>query len=124
MQTGFGSALGFPQLTPTPDHSWKLTASDSGYAPRVAGGTFTAMTAKVEEQNLAVFGESGSGKTVLLSSFFGASQEPSFPAENLYKVLLTTPAKATACARTTCGCAARLKPRSPTASRRRPTASR
>ncbi|TVZ00190.1 ATP/GTP-binding protein [Trebonia kvetii] len=45
------------------------------------------MAAKVKEQNLAVFGESGSGKTVLLSSFYGASQEPSFLAESLYKVL-------------------------------------
>ena len=45
------------------------------------------MAAKVKEQNLAVFGESGSGKTVLLSSFYGASQEPSFLAESLCKVL-------------------------------------
>lgn len=30
---------------------------------------------KVQEQHIAVFGESGSGKTVLLSSFFGPSQE-------------------------------------------------
>ncbi len=41
----------------------------------------------IEEQNIAVFGESGSGKTVLLSSFYGATQEPSFQAESLYKVL-------------------------------------
>jgi Double-GTPase 2 len=45
------------------------------------------MAVKVKEQNLAVFGERGSGKTVLLSSFYGASQEPSFRAESLYKVL-------------------------------------
>ena len=45
------------------------------------------MAAKVKEQNLAVFGGGGSGKTVLLSSFYGASQEPSFLAESLYKVL-------------------------------------
>ena len=45
------------------------------------------MAAKVKEQNLAVFGEDGSGKTVLLSSFYGGSQEPSFLAESLYKVL-------------------------------------
>src|ERR1700733_6480975 len=77
-------------LTASPDHSPKPAASDSGYTPRVAGGTFTDMAAKVKkvkEQNLAVFGESGSGKTVLLSSFYGASQEPSFLAESLYKVL-------------------------------------
>jgi ABC-type molybdenum transport system ATPase subunit/photorepair protein PhrA len=47
----------------------------------------TAKVKKVKEQNLAVFGEDGSGKTVLLSSFYGASQEPSFRAESLYEVL-------------------------------------
>ncbi|GAB3996349.1 TRAFAC clade GTPase domain-containing protein [Nocardioides marmoraquaticus] len=31
---------------------------------------------KVLEQHIAVFGESGSGKTVLLSSFYGSEQEP------------------------------------------------
>jgi hypothetical protein len=45
------------------------------------------MAVKVKEQNLAVFGGRGSGKTVLLSSFYGASQEPSFRVESLYKVL-------------------------------------
>jgi ABC-type dipeptide/oligopeptide/nickel transport system ATPase component len=30
------------------------------------------------EQQIAVFGESGSGKTVLLSSFYGAAQDPKF----------------------------------------------
>jgi hypothetical protein len=45
------------------------------------------MAARVKEQHIAVFGESGSGKTVLLSSFYGATQEPSFRAESLYKVL-------------------------------------
>lgn len=33
---------------------------------------------RVREQHIAVFGESGSGKTVLLSSFFGPTQERSF----------------------------------------------
>ena len=32
----------------------------------------------VLEQHIAVFGESGSGKTVLVSSFYGATQEPQF----------------------------------------------
>lgn len=32
---------------------------------------------RTPEQHIAVFGESGSGKTVLLSSFYGATQEPS-----------------------------------------------
>jgi GTPase SAR1 family protein len=48
---------------------------------------FHRLAAKVKEQNLAVFGESGSGKTVLLSSFCGASQGSSFLAESLYEVL-------------------------------------
>lgn len=43
--------------------------------------------AKVKEQNIAVFGESGSGKTVLLSSFYGATQEPTVLKESLYKVV-------------------------------------
>ncbi|WP_322544558.1 ATP/GTP-binding protein [Rhodococcoides fascians] len=33
---------------------------------------------KVREQHIAVFGESGSGKTVLVSSFFGPTQEGSY----------------------------------------------
>lgn len=45
------------------------------------------MAAKVKEQNIAVFGESGSGKTVLISSFYGATQEPSFVSESLYRVI-------------------------------------
>lgn len=38
------------------------------------------------EQQVAVFGESGSGKTVLLSSSYGAAQEPSFLQKSLFKV--------------------------------------
>jgi ABC-type dipeptide/oligopeptide/nickel transport system ATPase component len=33
---------------------------------------------KIREQHIAVFGESGSGKTVLASSFYGPTQEKSF----------------------------------------------
>lgn len=39
------------------------------------------------EQHIAVFGESGSGKTVLLSSFYGAAQEAEFKAQNSYEVI-------------------------------------
>ena len=39
------------------------------------------------EQHIAVFGESGSGKTVLLSSFYGASQEPQYLKKGLFHVL-------------------------------------
>ena len=39
------------------------------------------------EQHIAVFGESGSGKTVLLSSFYGATQEPQFLKTSLFHVV-------------------------------------
>ncbi|WP_159803046.1 TRAFAC clade GTPase domain-containing protein [Arthrobacter zhaoguopingii] len=39
------------------------------------------------EQSIAVFGESGSGKTVLLSSFFGATQEPHYLQRSLFHVV-------------------------------------
>lgn len=45
------------------------------------------MILKRNVQEVAVFGESGSGKTVLLSSFYGATQEPSFTLDNTYRVL-------------------------------------
>lgn len=45
------------------------------------------MAVKTKVQEIAVFGESGSGKTVLLSSFYGATQEPSFQSENTYIVV-------------------------------------
>lgn len=39
------------------------------------------------EQHIAVFGESGSGKTVMLSSFYGATQEPKFIHSSLFDVV-------------------------------------
>lgn len=42
---------------------------------------------RVREQHLAVFGGSGSGKTVLVSSFYGAAQEPGFLSESLYDLI-------------------------------------
>ena len=39
------------------------------------------------KQEIAVFGESGSGKTVMLSSFYGAMQEPQFLRKSLFHVL-------------------------------------
>ncbi|MGP9747303.1 hypothetical protein [Brachybacterium sp. AOP29-B2-41] len=39
------------------------------------------------EQHIAVFGESGSGKTVLLSSFYGATQDPAFIKDNEFNVV-------------------------------------
>jgi len=38
-------------------------------------------------QHIAVFGESGSGKTVMLSSFYGAAQEPQFLKSSLFRVV-------------------------------------
>lgn len=43
------------------------------------------------DQHVAVFGEGGSGKTVLLSSFYGATQEPQFDKENLFHVVADDP---------------------------------
>jgi hypothetical protein len=39
------------------------------------------------EQHIAVFGESGSGKTVLVSSFYGAAQEPQNLKKSLFNVV-------------------------------------
>ena len=44
-------------------------------------------SAKTLQQQVAVFGESGSGKTVLLSSFYGAMQEPAFLEKSLFRVV-------------------------------------
>lgn len=41
----------------------------------------------MREQNIAVFGESGSGKTVLVSSFYGAAQEQRLKNDSLFHVL-------------------------------------
>jgi len=42
---------------------------------------------KVLEQQIAVFGEGGSGKTVLVSSFYGAAQESDFVRESRFHVV-------------------------------------
>lgn len=42
---------------------------------------------RVREQHIAVFGGSGSGKTVLVSSFYGAAQEQAFLKESLFHVI-------------------------------------
>src|SRR3712207_3467588 len=42
---------------------------------------------KALEQHIAVFGESGSGKTVLLSSLYGAMQEPQYLKDSLFHVV-------------------------------------
>lgn len=59
-------------------------------AVRVGAGasvTAVAATPRVREQHIAVFGESGSGKTVLLSSFYGAAQEQAFVKKSLFHLL-------------------------------------
>lgn len=42
---------------------------------------------KSVEQHIAVFGESGSGKTVLVSSFYGAAQEPQYSRDKPWRVI-------------------------------------
>jgi hypothetical protein len=44
-------------------------------------------TRKIVEQHIAVFGESGSGKTVLVSSFYGSSREKPQGKPNLFSVV-------------------------------------
>ena len=50
----------------------RSTLATARYVP------FVQLKPRVLEQQIAVFGESGSGKTVLISSFYGATQEPQF----------------------------------------------
>lgn len=42
---------------------------------------------RAREQHIAVFGESGSGKTVMLSSFYGATQESQYLQKSLFHVV-------------------------------------
>jgi hypothetical protein len=44
---------------------------------------------RVLDQHIAVFGESGSGKTVLVSSFYGAAQEPSYIKKSPFYIVAT-----------------------------------
>jgi hypothetical protein len=46
---------------------------------------------RVLEQHIAVFGERGSGKTVLVSCFYGGMQEPQFLRESLFDVTADDP---------------------------------
>lgn len=50
---------------------------------------------KTLEQHIAVFGESGSGKTVLLSSFFGSMHQPNQAAERQFNLVADNPAQGT-----------------------------
>lgn len=47
------------------------------------------------EQHIAVFGESGSGKTVMLSSFYGVTQEPQFLAKSRFHIVADQPSQGT-----------------------------
>jgi hypothetical protein len=46
---------------------------------------------RIREQHIAVFGESGSGKTVRASSFYGATQEKAF-SNDFWDLVAATPA--------------------------------
>lgn len=54
------------------------------------------MASRPKVQEIAVFGESGSGKTVLLSSFYGGAQEPTFQESNSYQVVADDASQRTA----------------------------
>lgn len=47
------------------------------------------------EQHIAIFGESGSGKTVLLSSFFGSMRKPGVAADRGFDLVADSPAQGT-----------------------------
>lgn len=51
-------------------------------------------TNKVPEQHIAVFGESGSGKTILLSSFYGSTQEATPAQKARFQVVADNPGQA------------------------------
>ena len=56
-------------------------------ADHLASASVAAVaTTKVRDQHNAVFGGSGSGKTVLVSSFYGAAQEKAFTQDSLFYV--------------------------------------
>lgn len=61
-----------------------MSGPPGGLICRVAS---VAATLRVREQNIAVFGGSGSGKTVLVSSFYGAAQEQGFLRESLFHLV-------------------------------------
>lgn len=50
---------------------------------------------KVLEQHIAVFGESGSGKTVMLSSFYGSEQEPQNIKQGTFNLVAENPSQGT-----------------------------
>lgn len=50
---------------------------------------------KYRDQRIAVFGESGSGKTVLLSSFYGSAQEPEFLHSSEFRIGADNPGQGT-----------------------------
>lgn len=55
---------------------------------KFSGATVPAVAPiiRVREQHIAVFGATGSGKTVLVSSFYGAAQEQGFLKESLFHI--------------------------------------
>lgn len=67
---------------------------EEGEDGRLSGGYGTAHTYTASmgaqnklEQEIAIFGESGSGKTVLLSSFFGATEDPAYGQEHSFEIV-------------------------------------
>lgn len=72
--------------TPSRDRPGDFAASPAPRS-RTRGSVAAVAAIRVREQHIAVFGGSGSGKTVLVSSFYGAAQEQSFSRESLFHVI-------------------------------------
>src|SRR5699024_11338266 len=72
----FSGSISTPRrsTTASPELDGRGIASHHSPAPYA----LSMATKRDLEQHIAVFGESGSGKTVLLSSFYGGTQDPQF----------------------------------------------
>lgn len=68
-------------------HWWDHGSKSTRVAAPCSTLEFMQEKKSVIEQHIAVFGGSGSGKTVLVSSFYGAAQEAPFLKQSLYRVV-------------------------------------
>ncbi len=73
----FGSSIAHCE----PAFGWCVVPHSAASISTVSYVLAMARYPRVREQHVAVFGEAGSGKTVLVSSFYGPSQEKSFASD-------------------------------------------